>query len=84
MSLTIDLPLELESRIRAEAEKHGQDVAEYVVTALETLLAPPARPLWQVAAGLLSDLPPEELERLPEDGSMELDHYVYGSPKSAP
>jgi putative addiction module CopG family antidote len=30
---------------------------------------------------LMSDLPMEVLERLPEDGAAQHDHYIYGTPK---
>jgi hypothetical protein len=43
----------------------------------------PARrkPLWQRAAELRNSVPEEEWAKLPVDGSNQLDHYIYGSPK---
>lgn len=40
--------------------------------------------LWEVAAELLADVPPEVFERLPEDGASQHDHYIYGTPKRTP
>jgi len=85
----IELPTELEERLRAEAERRGLEIGDYVRPALETLANQPAaqlrertaKPIWETAAELLADLPEEELARLPADGSEQIDHYVYGSPK---
>ena len=45
---------------------------------------PPAqtvKPLWEIAADLLKDVPQEVLDRLPTDGAAQHDHYIYGTPK---
>jgi hypothetical protein len=39
------------------------------------------RPIWEILAGSLKDIPPEELALLPKDGASQVDHYVYGLPK---
>lgn len=39
MTLKIDLPPELERRLRAEAERHGEDAVEFARGALEKQLA---------------------------------------------
>ena len=47
---------------------------------------PPAqtvKPLWEIAANLLQDVPQEVLDRLPTDGAAQHDHYIYGTPKRA-
>jgi hypothetical protein len=41
------------------------------------------KPLWDIAADLLKDVPQEVLERLPTDGAAQHDHYIYGTPKRA-
>src|SRR4051794_41645002 len=43
--------------------------------------SPRQRPIWEVAATLLQDVPEEELRRLPPDLAQNLDHYLYGAPK---
>jgi hypothetical protein len=40
-----------------------------------------ARPLWEVAEEISSQVPLEEWEKLPADGAEQHDHYLYGSPK---
>jgi len=37
--------------------------------------------VWEIAAELMRDVPDEELETLPAHGSIQVDHYVYGTPK---
>jgi hypothetical protein len=43
--------------------------------------APTTKPLWEIAADLLKDVPQEVLDRLPTDGAAQHDHYIYGTPK---
>ncbi len=39
------------------------------------------KPLWERAAELRKSIPEEEWDKLPADGSEQIDHYIYGSPK---
>jgi hypothetical protein len=39
------------------------------------------KPLWEIADDLLKDVPQEVLDRLPTDGAVQHDHYIYGTPK---
>src|SRR5262249_16680552 len=39
------------------------------------------KPLWQVAAELMSDVPDADLASLPADGASQVDHYIRGTPK---
>jgi putative addiction module CopG family antidote len=41
----------------------------------------PARPIGEIIDELMSDLPDEVLDRLPVDGAVQHDHYIYGTPK---
>ena len=41
----------------------------------------PDRPVWQMVEELLKNIPAEDLERMPTDGSDQHDHYIYGTPK---
>jgi len=40
------------------------------------------KPIWEVAADLVAGIPEAELRELPVDGARQLDHYLYGTPKS--
>jgi len=42
---------------------------------------PTAKPIWEVFADLAAQEPPETFDRLPTDGSYNIDHYLYGAPK---
>ena len=39
------------------------------------------RPIWEVAKEISSQISDEEWEKLPSDGSINHDHYLYGAPK---
>lgn len=38
-------------------------------------------PAWQRIVNAMRQVPDEEFDRLPADGSEQLDHYIYGTPK---
>lgn len=39
------------------------------------------KPVWQMVLEIMKDVPKEEFDKLPTDGSEEHDHYIYGTPK---
>ncbi len=39
------------------------------------------RPIWEVIAERARAVPADVVERLPEDGASQHDHYIYGWPK---
>jgi hypothetical protein len=39
------------------------------------------RPISEVIAEIMKDVPAEEFAQLPKDGASQVDHYVYGLPK---
>jgi hypothetical protein len=39
------------------------------------------RPIWEVIAERVKDIPEEELDKIPHDGAENHDHYLYGAPK---
>jgi hypothetical protein len=40
-----------------------------------------AKTIWEEIRDIVKDVPDEEWERLPRDGSANLDHYLYGTPR---
>ena len=42
---------------------------------------PQKKSLWELADEFISSVPPEEFAKLPKDGSIQHDHYIYGWPK---
>lgn len=91
--MTIELPSELEERVRQSVESgHYSSVEACVSDALERALPrKSAEPIGDVGAEeptigeiireIWSKLPPEEAAKLPVDGAAEHDHYIYGWPK---
>ena len=42
---------------------------------------PVAKPIWEVAEEIRKSVPETEWKKLPKDGSINIDHYLYGHPK---
>jgi hypothetical protein len=40
-----------------------------------------AKPIWKVAEEIGRSVPSADWEKVPKDGSINLDHYLYGHPK---
>ena len=70
MSLTIELPTELEQRLRIEAAQNGESTTDYALSALEAQLEAQQRERDLGAVALveqwLAEPPNEEDERWPE------------------
>lgn len=39
------------------------------------------RPIWEIVEEINAELPADTWENVPTDGSMSLNHYLYGAPK---
>lgn len=84
MMLTIDLPDEKTAALTAKARAEGLSAEQYARQVLEHDLEVPAaatRPIWDVIADNMKQVPPEDLAALPKDGLSQIDHYVCGVPK---
>jgi hypothetical protein len=62
-------------------DQQAAPLAEDSASLEQELVPVPKRPIWDVIAERVQALPPEVLERLPEDGASQHDHYIYGLPK---
>ena len=94
-TLQIDIPDQQAAALKAYALVRGLTVEQCVVQLVEQAapLAERSAPfeqepvrdpkprIWEVIAERVQALPPEVLERLPEDGASQHDHYIYGLPK---
>ena len=49
MSITLNLPADMEARLQEEAARHGQNAAEYVKALVEDKLRPTARRFYETA-----------------------------------
>ncbi len=92
MSLTIDLPKDVESELRRRAEAEGvsvEECARLLITgelgSIETTDKTDRRmtvaEVTQMILDQMSDVPAEAFEELPRDGASQHDHYIYGTPK---
>jgi len=73
----VTLPAEL---CRTAGVEPGADLVADIQNG-RIVLERPRPPFWERIAALTADVPPEELDKLPIDGSAQIDHYLYGSPK---
>jgi plasmid stability protein len=82
MTLTIDLPDEQTTALNAKAQAHGVSAEEYARQVLAHDLDSHRQYIWDVIAENMKHVPAEDLALLPRDGASQIDHYVYGAPKS--
>jgi hypothetical protein len=91
--MTITLPLQPreEALLVAAAEAKGVSTDLLVREAVDKMLAEmaapgdtpktDARPIWELIADTIKDVPLAEFADLPQDGASEHNHYLYGHPK---
>lgn len=58
-----------------------EEILEFIEEKISSTEKKDARPIWEVAKEISESVPLEEWEKLPSDGSINHDHYLYGSPK---
>jgi hypothetical protein len=79
--------VELDERIRlpegAEVQLIivGDETRCFESAAAAAKRSEPSKPIEEVIADIVADVPEAEWEKLPSDLSEQLDHYVYGLPK---
>lgn len=66
-------------KIRALSEKEREDVLRYVDRMLNSHAT--EQRLGEKLVDLVADVPDEVWEQIPDDGSEQHDHYIYGTPK---
>lgn len=87
MTVTIELPPEMEAGLLAQAQAQGLDVADYVQHLVRREITAQARnaetdaPFWKSFTSEIHALPDKVFDKLPEDGASEHDHYLYNAPK---
>jgi hypothetical protein len=63
-------------KMKALSEEQQAKVLEFVEN-----MKPAGKTPWQIWQEHLKDIPQEELDKIPTDASINLDHYLYGAPK---
>ena len=83
MTLILEIPNPKEAVLRDKARQQGLSAEEYAMQVLDRDLEQEqsAEPFWKAFARQAEKLLNEVLERLPNDGASEHDHYLYGSQK---
>ena len=85
MDLTIQLSEEQAAALEARAAAGGVSAAHYVSQVIERELTElPKQLLARRIRAIWSEMPQEVRAKLPSDGASQIDHYVYGLPKSEP
>lgn len=94
MTVVIELPDQQVAALHEIATARGVSAEQYVRGVLEdnlngqcsTYSSSPERtlqrPISEVIAGIMADVPPGELAKLPADGASQHDHYLYGWPRN--
>jgi plasmid stability protein len=86
VTLKIELPDEKTAALAAKARTQGLSAEQYARQVLEHDLESDSspRPIWELIAENMKQVPAEDLALLPKDGASQIDHYVYGVPKREP
>jgi hypothetical protein len=72
---------ELQEHVHAEHAQHPGNGGQGKQASPVPSPSPRKKPIWEVAAELVAEIPEEDLARLPLDGAAQHDHYIYGTPK---
>jgi hypothetical protein len=85
MTLTIDLPEEEISLLNAKAAAEGVSAAQCAQQLLKQAPSLPhtKKPLAARIREIWADMPDEVRAKLPADGAVQHDHYIYGVAKRA-
>jgi hypothetical protein len=89
----INIPDQKAADLSAYAEARGLTVEQWIIQLVEQAtpgqpfemsadIEDDDRPIWEVFADTMKDAPREELAALPKDGAAQVDHYLYGHPKT--
>jgi hypothetical protein len=93
MTIKLEIPPDREAAYRAQAQAVGLSIEQWFLelaeestpeTVAQAQQERDPRPIWEVIADNMKDVPPEDFDLLPRDGASEHDHYLYGHPKRNP
>lgn len=62
--------------------RSGQIRTTYIAEEVALVDIADAKPIWEIALELGARIPEDELDQIPTDLARNLDHYLYGAPKS--
>ena len=68
-------------RVKVLPLDEQKEVLEIIEKKVSAFQKEDTRPIWEVIAEISSEIPDEEWAKLPSDGSVNHDYYLYGAPK---
>jgi hypothetical protein len=82
----------LEDQLIDKVRALARDKQQEALRLLDTLATSPSseatgvdrRPIWEVVDEVNAGLPADTWENVPTNGSIDLNHYLYGAPKQQP
>jgi hypothetical protein len=90
MIMAANLEDELIDKVRALPPDKQQEALRLLDTLASVASSEPngtgmeRRPIWEVVDEINASLPADTWENVPTDGSINLDHHLYGAPKQQP
>jgi len=84
--MAANLEDQLIDRVRAlprDKQQEALRLLDILATGTEGI-RPDRRSIWEVVDEINAGLPADTWENVPVDGSINLDHYLYGAPKKQP
>ena len=77
------MPVNLQQAIQEQARVLSEDERRQVLNFMNRLRKQETKPqtLGELIDECFTDVPPGVMDKLPEDASLNLDHYLYGAPK---
>jgi len=88
--MAANLEDELIDKVRALPPNKQQEALRLLDTLVSGINTKPngagteRRPIWEIVEEVNAGLPQDTWEHVPTDGSLNLDHYLYGAPKQQP
>ena len=88
-TVRIDIPDDQAAALKAKAAAQGLSLEDWFrsladqsgTSSQRSQASLDTRPIWDVIADNMKDVPPEDFAALPKDGASQMDHYIYGHPK---
>ena len=79
--MAADLAQRIFDKVKELPSDEQKKVLDYVEQRSISAQPRDTRPIWEVITEISSEIPLEEWEAIPSDGSINHDHYLYGAPK---
>jgi hypothetical protein len=70
-------------KVKTLSRNQQEEVLQIIETKFSLLQNKDSRPIWEVITEISEDIPDEEWDKIPNDSSINLDHYLYGAPRKA-